>query len=683
MPRSRKRPPSAPAQALPAHHANHSANVEPTGAEVSAAPPPQSTHTGAAAADTNNWGLTPLSAPTSAPVAIGVGLDTARYGHHATFLDRDLEEADDDLDFVESGAGYQEFRARLDALAAKHKSVHFHFRVDVAGRYADNLLAYLQSLPYPKTISCGDPERNANYKVAILGHKKRDPAESYACARFALVEKPAAMPAVSADMHLLAAIASRLEAQTRQCTRYVNQLHSLLAGTFPELGLLVNDISTGWVLKVLDRYPTAAKLAKAQPAALNKIPYLQDKHIPGLLEAARTSVASVTGPVAEQLVKDHVQQVKDAHVRQKTLEKMLVDAYRRLPFDNHLDSIKGFGEVTAAVLTAKIVDPNRFVLPKNVVGHFGVYPVEASSGLDRDGKPREPKRMIMCPRGNDLVRRYLYMASLSAIQHNPAVQPLYLRVLAKHNGQAGIALGHVMAKLLRIALAVWKSGKPFDPHHYNWQNAAHLPGSVKPGAVERACGAARVSRDAESAERSAGSDLPGSENAPAAGHKDPALPERKVVTAAERITTIPDSDIPMSSNSDMPMSPTRSDIQLSQTNGRAGKSQAWVDFAHIKSQLSIERVLEHLGLTANLKGRGRQRRGPCPVHDKDGKTKGRTFAVQLDQNVFYCFYPPCGIKGDVIDLWARLKGLKLRDAALDLVNVFNLEPAPRTEKRNG
>ena len=43
----------------------------------------------------------------------------------------------------------------------------------------------------------------------------------------------------------------------------------------------------------------------------------------------------------------------------------------------------------------------------------------------------------------------------------------------------------------------------------------------------------------------------------------------------------------------------------------------------------------------------------------------------------------CAIKGDVIDLWARLKGLKLRDAALDLVQVFNLEPAPRTEKRNG
>jgi hypothetical protein len=41
-------------------------------------------------------------------------------------------------------------------------------------------------------------------------------------------------------------------------------------------------------------------------------------------------------------------------------------------------------------------------------------------------------------------------------------------------------------------------------------------------------------------------------------------------------------------------------------------------------------------------------------------------------------------KGDVIDLWAAVNGLSLREAALDLVRTFNLEPAPRgTEKRNG
>ena len=63
---------------------------------------------------------------------------------------------------------------------------------------------------------------------------------------------------------------------------------------------------------------------------------------------------------------------------------MLVDTYRRLPA-NHLDTIPGFGPVTAAILTAKIVDPHRFAEPGKLVGLFGVFPVEASSGIDRDG----------------------------------------------------------------------------------------------------------------------------------------------------------------------------------------------------------------------------------------------------------------------------------------------------------
>jgi hypothetical protein len=49
------------------------------------------------------------------------------------------------------------------------------------------------------------------------------------------------------------------------------------------------------------------------------------------------------------------------------------------------------------------------------------------------------------------------------------------------------------------------------------------------------------------------------------------------------------------------------------------------------------------------------------------------------------FDTACGQQGDVIDLWAALHHRDLRAAALDLVQTFNLEPAPTsgTEKRQG
>jgi len=448
-----------------------------------------------------------LASPGITP--IGVGIDTSRYGHYATFLRPDLQPAAADLAFVESAQGYAQLRQRLGGIAAKYGQVHFHFRVDVAGRYADNLLAFLWALPEPKTVSCGDPQRNKNYRAALFGHKKSDPVESAAAARYALTEKPQPMPVVSPQIRLLGHLASRLEAQARQVTRLVNQLHNLLARAFPELALVVADISAGWVLELLDRYPTAAKLARARRSALERIPYLPDQHIPHLLESARISVASLSGPVAEELVRAQVRQVREAHVRQKSLEKMLAKAYRQLPEPNQLDTIIGFGEVTAAILTAKIVDPQRFVEPGKLVSYVGIFPVEAASGIDREGKPRAPKRMVMCPRGNDLVRRYLYMAALSAAQHNPAVRPLYQRARAKHPNHPGIAVGHAMRKLLHLALAVWKTGKAFNPEHYPWDQAAHLEGSAQP---EPATAAATSTQ--------------------AAGHNPETVPESSVVTAA-------------------------------------------------------------------------------------------------------------------------------------------------------
>jgi hypothetical protein len=99
-------------------------------------------------------------------------------------------------------------------------------------------------------------------------------------------------------------------------------------------------------------------------------------------------------------------------------------------------------------------------------------------------------------------------------------------------------------------------------------------------------------------------------------------------------------------------------------------------------QLPLARVLDQLGLASRLKGSGLQRRGPCPLHRGDGR--GKSFSVHLGDHVFQCFDAACAKKGDVIDLWAAVHGLSLRQAALDLVQTFGLEPAPGgTEKRNG
>ena len=55
-----------------------------------------------------------------------------------------------------------------------------------------------------------------------------------------------------------------------------------------------------------------------------------------------------------------------------------------------------------ALLTAYILDIDRFDTPNQLVAYFGAMPIEVGSGVDRDGKARPAKRYVMCRRGNDL-----------------------------------------------------------------------------------------------------------------------------------------------------------------------------------------------------------------------------------------------------------------------------------------
>ena len=212
-------------------------------------------------------------------------------------------------------------------------------------------------------------------------------------ARFAVVELPDATPAPLPQLTLLREVAGRLQAQVKQTTQAINRLHNLLARIFPELATLTDDISAGWVLQLLDQYPTAERIAQAHLASLEKIPYLPADKAELLHQAAQQSVASLRGPVAETLVRDLVTQLR--HCQQRRAKNAPV-ADRRLrmicPAGGHqqLVTIPGIGEATAAVLAAKIVDIDRFDTPDHLVGYFGIFPRKTAPASTSTASPCPP-----------------------------------------------------------------------------------------------------------------------------------------------------------------------------------------------------------------------------------------------------------------------------------------------------
>ena len=80
--------------------------------------------------------------------------------------------------------------------------------------------------------------------------------------------------------------------------------------------------------------------------------------------------------------------------------------------------------------------------------------------LNRDSGKRKGKRHIFGGRAS--VRSVLYMATLSAIRHNPVIKAFYERLLA--NGKLKkVAITASMRKLLVILNSMLKSGQDWVP----------------------------------------------------------------------------------------------------------------------------------------------------------------------------------------------------------------------------
>jgi transposase len=557
----------------------------------------------------------------SAAVSIGVGLDTARYGHHVSFLRPDRQPAAQAFTFAESPAGYAQLRQALERLRQDHGEVHFSIRIDAAGQYAANLEQFLRSLPWEKTISVGQPKQNRDYCKAHYPKRKADAVESQACARFAIVEQPAPTPEAPAGYAQLRELAGAVEGQAKQITRLVNRLHNHLARVFPELAPDVSALSATWVLRLLERYPSPAKIAGAHLSSLTSIPHLTEDKAKRIQAAARQTVASLKGSAVEGLIRQSVRSIRHSQAAGRELRRLLEEAYDGLPSGSHqrIETIPGIGKQTAAALVAKMVSIDRFATPGSVVSYFGIFPEESTSGVDKLGRPVPPGTMSMSRKGSDLVRRCLWNAAKCAVIHNPVIRSLYARQRAR--GKRGdVALGRCMQKLLHLVFAVWKTDRPFAPRQAGTDDGA----GVRPEGAG----------DAE-------------------GRKGRS-PEGQAVTSAP--STVPVASRAGNAPGPAPASPA---------------PPRRIDFAQLRKHVTMEQVLRELHAWDGLKGRGAQRRGPCPIHEPSS-TEGRSFSVNVRRNVFQCFDASCRAKGNVLDLWALSRHVTIAQAAHELTERFGV-----------
>ncbi len=124
-----------------------------------------------------------------------------------------------------------------------------------------------------------------------------------------------------------------------------------------------------------------------------------------------------------------------------------------------LQTITGVGLITTAWLLTATLNFTLCPTPEAATAYAGLAPNAHQSGTSVH------KRLTIGHTGHVRLRTVLYLASLSAAQHNPAIKPFYDRLRAAGKSPK-VARCAVARKLLHIAWAVATKGQPFDPQYH-------------------------------------------------------------------------------------------------------------------------------------------------------------------------------------------------------------------------
>lgn len=210
--------------------------------------------------------------------------------------------------------------------------------------------------------------------------------------------------------------------------------------------------------RVLHQHPERERfvkpLADAQLQQLQAL-VLRRRQLVQMLTAERQRLRlahAAARPSIERVIEFLKQELGDSEAEVATHVKV-----HHAQLAQALASVPGIGAASVAVLLAELPELGKLDR-RRIAALVGVAP------LNRDSGQMRGQRSIWGGRAD--VRRTLYMATLVAVRHNPALKACYERLLAVGKRKK-VALVACMRKLLTMLNAIAKHGS-------TWQPAMHI-----------------------------------------------------------------------------------------------------------------------------------------------------------------------------------------------------------------
>jgi transposase len=254
-----------------------------------------------------------------------------------------------------------------------------------------------------------------------------------------------------------------LDAQRRQMVTWLGRVEGLVSRHWPE-ATRVLGLRSGTLLRVLAEYGGPAALV-ADPNALPRLlswgrRFLSTARAQDLLASAADTVGVIQGPWDREKMQRYAAQVLECRQQQRRAVARL----QLLARDNAVIQAQAevVGTATACVLWVHLGNPANYHCGAAYRKAMGLNLAERSSGAYQ-GKLKISKR------GPGTVRRWLYLAALREVRHEPArswyahqkQERRQQRRQQNGDGSAKPALVGIMRKLSLVLFQVGARGQKF------------------------------------------------------------------------------------------------------------------------------------------------------------------------------------------------------------------------------
>jgi len=381
-----------------------------------------------------------------------VGIDISKYKHDCFIVTDFGEVLNEGFSFENNAKGFSELLNELRKSDKENLRIGF----ESTGNYSINLKLFLEKNGY-SFMEINPILVKEHIKSQSLRRTTTDKLSAMAIANY-LVAKEYLPHLTSFYSTFSLKQLTRLRSDlVHQRSRYLVQLTNVLDCVFPEFKPFFDGKFSATALFILENYPSPEKIANMNVKSFDILrrksrgKFSMDKFVM-LKHLAKNTVGMYTdfyGIQMDALLDIHAQ--LDSKLTEVDAEITRIITEINPP----TLSIKGVGEVSAAVIVSEFGDFSRFPNPGKMLAFAGLEP-----GYFQSGTAEHNGRMVK--HGSAHLRCAILNCCRALRLHNEVFAAYYLKKIGEGK-EHGVAVSHMAKKLIRLIFALETKGERFDP----------------------------------------------------------------------------------------------------------------------------------------------------------------------------------------------------------------------------